>query len=126
MICETICLLFSNLLGATSSQSILLDTSTANTISIPSRFIVSDFVPIFGLTNPITKQAKATVKTTNLRPVLNPELSGLNFFIISKSPNSCCFFLFQYKLNRNTTTKIGMTNNKVKYFFSSNSYIYFS
>ena len=62
---------------------------------------------------------------TNFKIELKEDFSGLNFFIKSKSPNSRCFFLFQYKLYRKITTRIGRIKSKYKYFFSSNSYIEF-
>ena len=126
MICETICLLLSKRFGATSSASILLETSMANTMSIPSRFTVSILVPIFGFTKPRISPRKAKSKTITFKTGLKTELSGLSFFTISKSPNSRCFFLFQYKLARKTNTTKGSIKRRYKYFFSSNSIIFFT
>ena len=67
------------------------------------------------------KDSKAKSNTTNFKIGLKTELSGLNRCTSSKSPNSRCFFLFQYILKRKTSTKSGNRKSKYKYFFSSNS-----
>ncbi|KQB41008.1 hypothetical protein RC62_4383 [Flavobacterium aquidurense] len=90
-------------------------------MSIPSRFTVSILVPIFGFTNPIIRQARAKRITDNFSTGLKTDRSGLSLFTISKSPNSRCFFLFQYILKRKIHTTIGSNNKRYKYFFSSNS-----
>ena len=81
---------------------------------MPSRFTVSILVPIFGLTNPIIKQAKANRTTTNFKIGLKADFSGLSFLINSKSPNSRCFFRFQYCTYKNSIAKTGMAIKKYK------------
>ena len=106
-------------MGAISSANILLETSMAKTTSIPSLFTVSILLPILGLAKPMIKLVKAKSKTVIFKTGLKTDFSGLNFLTNSTSPNSRCFFLFQYKLIKKSITIIGITAKKYKYIFSS-------
>src|SRR5690606_22137129 len=126
MICVTNCLDFSNLFGAISSANILFDTSTAKTISTPSRFTVSNFVPIFGLTSAIVIQANAKQSTKIFSTDLNNERFGLNFLSKFLSANFCCVLYFQNCRIINNKRITGITSNAQNHIFSSNCIFFLS
>ena len=120
IICVTSCLDFSKRLGATSSANMLLETSIAKTISTPSLFIVSSFVPIFGFINPITKNPTARQRVINLRDDLKNDKSGLNLFRTTALPKDFWILFFQKKVHKNTINITGMMINAQNHIFSSN------
>ena len=92
---ETKRLAFSKRLGAMSSANILLETSMAKTMSTPSRLTVSNCVPIFGFTKPITKQLKPRLSKTNFKKGLKRERLGLKASKILDEAKVAWVFFFQ-------------------------------
>ena len=110
---------FSKRLGATSSASILLETSIAKTISTPSRFTVSILVPILGLAKAMLSSINTTAKTLHFPHSLKRDRSGAKRLRVDEEANCFC----NRRLRSIESTKImnsGMsTAMSQRYIFSS-------
>src|SRR5690606_39362243 len=110
---------FSSLLGAISSASMLLDTSTAKTKSSPSRFTLSILVPILGLTKASAIQAILRHQRQSLSMDLKRDLLGLSFFNASGVANLFCVRIFQNCTTLKSNTKTGIAAKTQNHIFSS-------
>ena len=119
-ISETIRFDFIILLGAISSASILLETSTAKTKSTPSLFTVFSSVPILGLTNAKTNKIIAMDLIKNLRNGFLFEISGLKYSIVFESKYFFFIVLCQFLLKIKIKNKIGNKTKKYINDISSN------
>ena len=112
MICETNCLDFSSLFGAISSESMLFETSIAKTMSTPSLFTSSNFVPILGLTKAITIKNKANSINTSFKTGLKVDRAGLNLERASLFANLFCALFFHTCKIKNINNTRGMSPSK--------------
>ena len=119
-ISETILFDLIILLGAISSASILLETSTAKTKSTPSLLTVFNSVPILGLTNAKTNKIIAMDLIKNLRNGFLFEISGLKNSIVFESKYFFFTVLCQFLLKIKIKNKIGNKTKKYINDISSN------
>ncbi len=108
---EIACLALIRRLGLMSSASMLLDTSRATIKSTPLRCTFSNLEPICGFANPIINEAKANIRTTNLKTALLFDTLGSNRLITELSPNLLRALFFHLSIKKKTITNTGISDN---------------
>ena len=123
IISEIILLDLKSLLGATSSASILFETSIAKTISTPSLLIEFNSVPIFGFARPIDNNNIARHSKINFKLSLKFDRFGLIISNNSESEYESWIFFLQDMYKKLINIKKGIINVRYRKFGLSNWYI---